>query len=629
MTSGNQDSFPQAIVEEKIYLLTRKLNRAILFRYLLKGLSLGFYLTCLIFLLYGTIGVFQNHFSLQWNHLSWNKQVFALPLTISSIFFLLLLLFSIIYGVFHFKNTYQAAILADYQLHLKDRLSTSTYLLEQGTSFPKDIQDFILQDSAKYAQDLDLSKVKVPSSAPVLSLFTSLFFCGLSIFSLAFLEPLQKPSPLLSPLEQASMLLAKEGKEIEKMGEKKKIREANKIGEILKKAAKKLKDKKIPPASALRKEKKKLEALKKEWAKKAFQKALQQAIKELKKSKSTQKIAKAMSEKKFDKALQEASKLRKSIQSNPKKFEKNKAEKKKLANSTRKSGKILKPTSLKKLAKELEEIAKILEPNKKSLSAKAMKAIKGLHKMKERQKMLAKAMKALKNAQKMLKGKQLGKGKKNLPVYKGPLPKGTAKMAKGGKSGNQKLMPPVQPGPMKKGGKGQGQQGEAKIWTGPCDYSCPYSGQCMKCPCRGKRKGICPYTKKRCKCKHCESSQGGGGSGASGAQPFAKGGANPSAGKGGLQAGKGAAGLGLKDPTKNPNKGRKTRVRGRASKDGKSMVMAIKAYKHKEESSVEYQKVWSIEKAAAEDALRKTPLPLHLRRLIKDYFDSIKPKENR
>lgn len=633
------------VIQEKIGSIKKRLNSFLLIDALLTSLLWSFCLSFFIFVGYGVylLATGSHFLSADFSRIDAGAVPFLFPILLACGLTLLSVAFGLFWSYRHFKTAYEAAIKGDQYFELKDRLSTSNYLLEGRGSATEEIQKYIFDESAQRAEKIDPQGLKGPSFKSKLTSLPMTFFLALLGFaSLYFLEPaiIQATTGITSE-EKASVLLEKTAKEIEDTAKKKKIKEGLEISKMLKKAAKDIKDAKVSKKVPLQKLKKKLSAFQKKHAPKPFEKALEKAISALKESKHSKEIGKELEKQNFSKAHEKTDSLSKEVKKGTEKFSKG-GEKKKLAKAAQKAAEALKNTKLDNMAKMLGEIAKKLDPEAFKKAQKGKKGDKSQmaknmdlknKNAKDINKMLAKAMKAMKGAEKMLGGKQLAKNDK-LQVYKGPLPKGTSKMGKSGQNQPNQPQPPIQPGPMKDGKQGQGQQAKQEIYKGPCDYTCPYSGQCMKCPCRGKKQGICPYTKKRCACKHCESSRGGGsGAGsAAGSPQGAQGSAQAQAkgqggGKGGLKAGKGAAGLTRGKPKSFKSEGRKTRLKGQTSKDGESTITVIKSYKNKEETSVEYKKTWQKEKAASEDSIKKEKLPLSKRLLIKKYFDAIKPKD--
>lgn len=414
--------------------------------------------------------------------------------------------------------------------------------------------------------------------------------------------------------------LAKAADEIAKEAEAGKNKDGQKAAQALKQVAKEIKpEEESARRSALRKLADKHRELKKKRQGMSFEEALNQAIAFLVRSKYTRPIARPLQKMNVDGAMAATMKLSETLPEETL----SKKEEDKLVTAAGRASKVLMPTKLKPLAEALGELAEAVRKKDKlgmkNALTKVAKKLAQIKKLKKSRKMLAKALNALEMAKLDL---SKGRDGKKAPMKNMKIPKGARNR------GDGKAKPlPILPGPMRQGGGQKGQQGgkPPPMYLGPCDFGCGFEGQCMKCPCRGKK--ICPKTKKACPCNYCAARAGkGGGKG--------KGQGQGQPGKGGKGAGGKKPGWGHDRKYVKPKKGgpkgiaRKTHVKGLLGKKGESAIMAVKTANDGSRSSAAQKKIFQEYQKVEEESLYREKVPLSKRDLVRKYFEAIKPKDD-
>ncbi|RME03585.1 MAG: hypothetical protein D6805_05900 [Planctomycetota bacterium] len=364
-----------------------------------------------------------------------------------------------------------------------------------------------------------------------------------------------------------------------------------------------------------------------------FLNALPKAIRALKQSPYTKKIAKALEKNNPHLALKKTKKLAKQLKNITPKSQK------KLFQALRKSSHALQAhPSYQKLAQTLKKLAKKLAKQNSFQQKKKKKNSSNpfLQKMNQ---------KALKTLQKALQKLQPN------PHY---LPPSQLKEWKNLKSQQlQQPLPSNRPNSGQKKPSSRKNSPSQKIYQGPCDMACPFAGQCKKCPCRGRKKNICPQLKTPCKCRRCQSLQGNQGQNSTQQQNTPQQNQNnqrspsPSSspknasqkpGKNGKQWGKGHDPFRKTTPKPHQSRFKKTKIRGKSSpaKEEFQIIQAIKNYNDNSGSLFGntsilqkiYRHFWKQQlQKALEDAIFKAKLPFSQRRLVEKYFEDIKPKE--
>lgn len=353
---------------------------------------------------------------------------------------------------------------------------------------------------------------------------------------------------------------------------------------------------------------------------KSFDEAVAKAAAALQRSKHTRGIGRELEEQRFTPASREAQALARELPDmklGPKETDE-------LRNAAAEAAEALAGTRLDDLAQNLAEIAKALEKGDPSAASKKLEqlaeALGRMEQLAQTQRLLGQALDALRDGRRALAeagGAGASRQGQELPFMDLKLPPGPASDGSG--EGEQRPMP-VLPGPIRPGGGQGGGDGEQPpLYEGPCSFDCPFEGQCIKCPCRGKQ--LCPPTGKTCECRTCMAAAGGGGSGAGqGAMPV------PGSGQGGLEPGWGSV-RGEQDSSERAGRSRRTRVAGIIGEKGESAIMAVKSANDGSRAGVGYADVYSDYRRVAEESLHRERVPLSRREHVRRYFDSIKPPE--
>ncbi len=498
------------------------------------------------------------------------------------------------------------------------------------------VDALLVRRAAELARRTDLSKAfgAAPASTrpwqPVPALLAALLALAIPFVDFAPSADASEDAAFLAAFREAlaavSAELERTAEDIEREADDDENPEAKKIGEELRKVAEDLaQNDPGDKERAMRRVGRAIQQNEKEKLPLSFAQALKKAVGHLRQSKHTEKVAEKLEGQKFGEAGRKASELGEGLPS----MKLTPEEANKLREAAHGAAKALADTELHPLAEKLQAIAKALEKNDPTKAGAELKDLAAeLDKLKNlpgTQRMLGKALDALKKAQADLA--QAGKGGdgKNLPFMDLKMPPGDS--SKPGEGAKQQPFA-ILPGPMRPGGNQGGGQGQGgPIYKGPCSFDCDFEGQCIKCPCRGKKEGICPKSRRKnpspCDCRTCQSQAGGGGGGGGGqgGMPGAGGGA------GGLKPGWGSQDGHLDEASKPQGRARRTRVSGILGEKGESAVMAVKSANDGSRAGVDYQDVFSEYQRVAEESLYRDEVPLSKRDHVRRYFDSIKPRE--
>jgi hypothetical protein len=512
----------------------------------------------------------------------------------------------------------------DDRLGLKDRFSSALYF-ERGQE--SDMTSITLADVHARAQSLDLNAAlssSVPGQIVGVALFL-LLALPLSNLLATYKAPearIQERRIAARDKDRKLLIdvrdkLLKTAEELQKEAEAEKNEEGSKAAKMLKKAAREISPEEgNDRRSALRKLADKRKELMKKRQGLSFEEALNQAIHFLVRSKFTRPLARKLQQSHFEGAIAATLKLAETLPAQ----KLSKKETDKLVTAAARASRVLLPTRLKPLGEALAELAEGLRLKDKTLIKKALnklaKKLKMLKNLKKSRKMIEKALNALELAKLDL---SRGRDGKALPFQNFKAPKGARNRA----DGKQKPLA-IRPGPMRKGG-GKGAKGAGKappMYLGPCSLNCNFEGQCMKCPCRGKK--ICPKDKKPCPCFYCQQmAQGGGRKGAKGGK--GKGPQGKGAGKG-KEPGWGTERKQVK-PSDIKGLARKTHVKGLLGKKGESAIMAVKTANDGSKASTAAKKIFKEYQKVEEESLYREKVPLSKRDLVRKYFEAIKPKD--
>ena len=532
-------------------------------------------------------------------------------------------------ALFHILNmeisVLEGAKTLDDRLGLKDRFSSALHFEQHQSG---DMTAITLTDVQNRARALDLGgamPLSIPGQAFGIALFVLVCLPMAQLLSeyktpatRAFDADVAKKDRDKEVLEKVKSDLIKAAEEIDEEDKANENEAGAKASKMLKKAAQEIgPEQGNDRQSALRKLADKRKEIKKELNAISFEEALKKAISYLVKSKYTRPLARKLQKSDFDGAIASTLELAETLPE----AKLNKKETDKLVTAAGRASKVLKPTKLKPLGDALADLAEAVRLKDKNLMKKAlkkmaknMKLAKKINKNKQSRKALLKALDALKMAK-----FDLSKG------LQGDLKHEDFKTVKGkGNKGEGKARPlPIRPGPMRKGG-GQGPKGnndgKREQYLGPCSLSCGFEGQCMKCPCRGKKN--CPTVKKPCPCRHCQSRQGQGqGQGKGQGQGQGQG-----KGKGGKKPGWGSDKKYVK-PEDLKGLARKTHIKGILGKSGESALKAVKTANDGSKASTALKTVIEKYRKVEEEALHRGKVPLSKRDLVRKYFEAIKPKD--
>jgi hypothetical protein len=529
-------------------------------------------------------------------------------------------------ALFHILNmetsTLEGAKTLDDLLGLKDRFS-SALQFEQGEQ--SEMTSLTLIDVHNRAKTIDLNSAlpfAMPAQFPAICLFL-LFVVPMAMLLGQYKEPAarlherevarrDKDKELLQSVKDE---LLKTAEELEKEAKAEESVAGSKAAKTLKKAATEISPEQgNDRRSALRKLADKRNELKKRRQGLSFEEALNQAVQFLVRSKYTRPLARKLQTAAFDQAIAATLQLGETLPA----AKLNKRETDKLVTAAGRASQVLIPTKLKPMGEALAELAEAVRLKDKTLMKKALnklaKKMQMLKKMKKSRKMIEKALNALELAKLQLSRGREGKA---LPFQNFKAPKGARNKA-GGKAKGL----PIKPGPMRQGG-GKGAQGGQKppIYLGPCSLNCGFEGQCMKCPCRGKK--ICPKDKKPCPCFYCQQMAAGGGRKGQGN------GQGQGQGQGKGQGDKPGWGSSRKPVKPEDLKGmaRKTHVKGLLGKQGESAIMAVKTANDGSKASTTAKQIFKKYQKVEEESLYREKVPLSKRDLVRKYFEAIKPKD--
>jgi hypothetical protein len=72
-----------------------------------------------------------------------------------------------------------------------------------------------------------------------------------------------------------------------------------------------------------------------------------------------------------------------------------------------------------------------------------------------------------------------------------------------------------------------------------------------------------------------------------------------------------------------------TKIRGQMGRDGKTYTTIVRSAPEKQDASAPYYEVYEDYEAAAEEALTREDIPRGYKTYVRDYFDSLRPTEEK